>query len=160
MIKAVLLSLALVFTILKADSKIYFLPKDADVAKEQIIEMLKKADKKIDLAMYNLSYKSFINELIDASKRGVKINLFLEKEKAEKNDKINDELLKNGIKYKFLDSKNHLKLLMVDEEKTIFGSANYTKESFKENYEILYFSDKKKDIKQIKKIFEALEKNY
>ncbi len=147
-------------TTLNAKSEFFFLPKDAQVAKDKIVSLIEKSEKSIDIAMYNFSYKKFLKELEKASKRGVKVNLYLDKEKLDKNDKIHKFLDKSGIKYKVLPNKNHIKLALFDNKTAIFGSINYTKESFEDNFELLYLTNKDSDIKELVELFKSLEKDY
>ena len=152
--------LLFLITTLNAKSEFFFLPKDAQVAKDKIVSLIEKSEKSIDIAMYNFSYKKFLKELEKASKRGVKVNLYLDKEKLDKNDKIHKFLDKSGIKYKILPNKNHIKLALFDNKTAIFGSINYTKESFEDNFELLYLTNKDSDIKDLIELFKSLEKDY
>ncbi len=156
----ILLVLFLLFSTSFASSEIYFLPKEAKKSRDKIISLIDNSKSSIDLAMYNLSYKKLINSLIDASKRGVNVKIYLDKAKIKKSDKINKLIKKSGIEYKILEKKNHLKLLMVDKKIAIFGTANWTKESFGDNYELIFLTSKKNEIEKIKAIFSSLEKNY
>lgn len=156
----ILLVFLLIFTSTFASSEIYFLPKEAKQSRDKIITIIDDSKSSIDLAMYNLSYKKLINSLINASKRGVSVKIYLDKAKFKKSDKINKILKKSGIKYKILDKKNHLKLLLVDKKIAVFGTANWTKESFGDNYELIFLTSKKNEIEKIKTIFSSLEKNY
>ncbi|ADG93479.1 nuclease NucT [Arcobacter nitrofigilis DSM 7299] len=156
----IFLVLFLLFSSSFASSKIYFLPKDAKIASEKIVLLIDNAKSSIDISMYNLSYNKLIDSLKRASKRGVIISLYLDKSKFKKSDKINNLVKNNGIKYKVLEKKNHLKLALFDKSIAVFGSANWTKESFGDNLEIIYMTDEHKDINQINEIFNSLEKNY
>ncbi len=156
----IFLVLFLIFSSSFASSKIYFLPNDAKISSEKIISLIDNAKSSIDLSIYNLSYNKLISSLKEASKRGVKINLYLDKAKLKKSDKINKLIKNSSIKYKVLEKKNHLKLALFDKSIAVFGSANWTKESFGDNFEIIYMTDEHKDINQINEIFNSLEKNY
>lgn len=142
---------------LYAKDEIYFFPKDSKIVEEKLINYIKESKDSIDIAMYNLSYKKLLKELKKASKRGIFINLYLDKAKLKKSSKINKFLEETGIKYKILDKKNHLKLAMFDKKIAILGSLNWTKESFEENYEVIYITKNKDELKQIKNIFNELE---
>jgi len=159
MIKILLIFL-LLFSSVYPSSEIYFLPNDAKKSKNKIIDLIENSKSTIDIAMYNLSYKKLMNSLTNASKRGVNITIFLDKAKFKKSDKINKFLKKSGIRYKVLDKKNHLKLALFDKKLAVFGSANWTKESFNDNFELIYMTNEKDEIKKIKDIFSTLEKDY
>lgn len=154
----ILLSIFLVFSISYARNEIYFLPNDSDKIKDDLVQLIEKSKDRIDIAMYNFSYKKFIKALEKASKKGVMINLYLDKSKFKKSKEIHKLIENSGIKYKILEKKNHLKLAMFDDKTAVFGSSNWTKESFSENYEIIYLTDETKEINKIKEIFKALDK--
>jgi len=136
-----------------AIDEIYLLPKDTKKVQKQIVHLFDKSTKSIDIAMYNFKYKTFIKALKRASKRDIKINLYLDSNKA-KESKI------DFIKYKTFDKKLHIKAALFDNKTIVFGSANWKKESFDENLEVVYITDDKKIVKKFKKIFQELkEKN-
>lgn len=114
--------------------------------KSSILEEIKstKSGDKISMAMFYLSERDIINSLLDASQRGVEINLILDSNKdafaREKNGIPNrpvaNELIERSggkIKirwYNTLGEQFHSKLIMIQKnEKTIIflGSANLTK---------------------------------
>jgi len=159
-IKIIVLFLLFIFINLNAKSEFFFLPEDGEKAKDKIVTLIEKSKKTIDIAMYNFSYKKFLKELEKASKRGVQVNLYLDKEKFNKNDKIHNFLDRSGIKYKILSKKNHMKVALFDNKTAIFGSINYTKESFEDNFELIYLTTKDDDIDKLKELFLSLEKNY
>jgi len=156
----ILLVFLLFFSSVYPSSEIYFLPKEAKKSRNKIISLIDNANSSIDLAMYNLSYKKLIKSLTKASRRGVIINLYLDTAKVKKSDKINKLFKKSGIEYKILDKKNHLKLALFDKKLAVFGTANWTKESFSDNYELIFMTSEKNEIEKIKDIFLSLEKNY
>ena len=45
-------------------NEIYFLPKEADLVKDNILDLIKKSKNNISIAMYNFSYKKFAKELV------------------------------------------------------------------------------------------------
>ena len=136
-------------------NEIYFLPKEADLAKDNILRLIKKSKKSILIAMYNFSYKKFAKELVTSAKDGVKITIILDKSKVDKKDKIYKYLKSNGINVKIANKKMHLKIALFDENIAILGSTNWTKESFKDNYEVVLFT---RDKKVINKIQDSLNK--
>lgn len=122
------------------------LPKQNEEAKNKIIELISTSKESINISMYNFSYKKFAKELVDASKNGVKIKLILDKSKVEKDDKIYKFLKNNGIEIIIPKDKVHTKVAVFDDKTLLFGSLNWTKESFENNYEILLISNDKKII--------------
>ena len=143
----------LVFTIsINAIDKIYFLPTQAQEAKDDIIKLFQTSTASIDIAMYNFKHKKLIKELKKAKKRGVKINLYLDAKKAKKSKF-------NSNEYKTFDEKLHIKATLFDKKTLVFGSANWKKESFNGNIEVIYITDNKYLIDEFNNIFKKLN-NY
>lgn len=128
--------------------KIYFLPKDSKKAKDHIVKLLNNADKKIDIAIYNFSYEKFYKALKKASKKDVKITVFYGKTELKFTKKIKAKKTKRKL---------HTKLAIIDKNIVIFGSANWTKKSFKENYEVVHITDDKKTVKKYNDFFTQLK---
>jgi len=136
-------------------NEVYFLPKEADKTKENILNLIRNAKKSINIGMYNFSYKKFAKELVSSSENGIKITIVLDKSKISKNDKIYEYFKNNGINVKIANKKLHTKIAIFDEKIAFLGSINWTKESFKDNYEVVLFT---KDKKIINKMLDFLNK--
>lgn len=163
-LKIVLISLFLCSNIFAKQSQnstnnlneVYFLPKQSKDVKDKIISLIRDSKFSIEVAMYNFSYKKFAKELISASKKGVEITVIFDKSKVEKDDKIYKLLKKNGIKTIIPKNKLHTKIAVFDNKNFVLGSSNWTKESFKKNYEIILFTKDKKVIKEAKSFINSL----
>lgn len=133
---------------------IFVLPKDSKKLEDRLSYEILNAKKEIFIAMYNFSYKKIANDLIKASKNGVKITVLLDKSKVEEDDEIYKFLKSNDIKVVFDDSvkKMHLKNILIDDSSAMIGSMNFTKKSFKENLDIVYFSNDDVLISKLKEI--------
>ncbi len=129
--------------------EIYFLPKEANKAKEDIATILENANSSVDIAMYNFTYKKFAKILKKISKKDVDVTIIYGKSKLKFYKKI------NLIKTK---RKQHIKLAIIDDKFAIYGSANWKKESFGKNYEIINITDDKNKIKRFKEIFEEIKR--
>lgn len=132
------------------NSEIYLLPSQANIAKDEILDLIKNSNDEIIIAIYNFSYKKIQKELIKAAKRGVKVTVILDEEKNSKNNKFSKTLKNNSIIVKIPKEKMHLKLALFDQKYAILGSANWTKESFSENIEFILKTDEKKIIFKIR----------
>ena len=135
-------------------SQTFILPDDTTYLKEKIrYEILSSRDT-IFLAMYNFSYKSIAKDLIKASKNGVKVTVVLDKSKVEANDKIYNFLKEANIKVIIPnDSKKmHLKTMIFDDKLALIGSLNFTKKSFENNHDLVYFTKDRKIIQKLKDI--------
>jgi phosphatidylserine/phosphatidylglycerophosphate/cardiolipin synthase-like enzyme len=141
------------FTILNfslfAKDEVYFLPNQSKDVKNQIEYLIKNANRLIDIAMYNFSYKKFAKLLKKAKKRGVEVNIIYEK---------------SDIKLKSLDAiqhkdpkKLHTKLAIFDNKTVVFGSTNWTKKSFNENLEFVYITDNSKIVQKFITFFKRIK---
>ena len=128
--------------------KVYFLPKDAKDARQDIVSLIEKSEQKIDIAMYNFSYKKFAKALKKASKKGVDVTVIYGKTKLKFSKKI--KLIKTK-------RKQHIKLAIIDDKFAIYGSSNWTKESFSQNYELINITDDKQRLEEFKKLFKQLK---
>ncbi len=130
-------------------NEVYLLPKETEDAKNNILSLIKNSKKSISIGMYNFSYKKFAKQLVDSSKNGVNIKIILDKSKVKKDDKLYKYFKKNGINVKIADKKLHTKVAIFDEDIAVLGSINWTKESFKDNYELVLFTRDKRIINKM-----------
>jgi phosphatidylserine/phosphatidylglycerophosphate/cardiolipin synthase-like enzyme len=147
MFKIFLISIFMVLNLYA--NEVFILPKQGDEIKDKISDFIQSSKSEIQIAMYNFSYKKFAKDLVDASKKGVKITVFLDAKKVKEDSEIADFLKKNDIKVVLVKDKMHLKLAIFDSKLAIFGSVNWTKESFEENYELVYICEDKKTIENL-----------
>ena len=154
MFKIILISLFLVLNLYS--NEVYILPKQGEQIKGKISESITNAKSEILIAMYNFSYKKFAKDLVEASKNGVKITVFLDSKKVKEDSDISDYLKKNNIKVVLMKDKMHLKLAIIDSKVAIFGSTNWTKESFEENYELIYISEDEKTVETLSSFIKSL----
>ena len=154
MFKIVLVALFLVLNLYS--NEVYILPKQGEQIKDKISESITSAKSEILIAMYNFSYKKFAKDLVDASKNGVKITVFLDAKKVKEDSEVFEYLKKNNIKVVLVKDKMHLKVALIDSKVAIFGSTNWTKESFEENYELIYISEDEKTVKTLSSFIKSL----
>ncbi|PUE63870.1 phospholipase D-like domain-containing protein [Arcobacter caeni] len=154
MFKIFIISIFLVINIFA--NEVYILPKQGEQIKDKISESITNAKSEILIAMYNFSYKKFAKDLVEASKNGVKITVFLDSKKVKEDSDISDYLKKNNIKVVLMKDKMHLKLAIIDSKVAIFGSTNWTKESFEENYELIYISEDEKTVETLSSFIKSL----
>ena len=119
-----------------AYDNLYFLPDQADESKKEIIELIENAKDKIDIAMYNLSYKKFVKALKKAHKKGIEVTVIYDK---------SDLKIPEEFKIIKLKRKQHIKLAIIDDKVVIYGSANWTKDSFGKNYELVNITNDKEE---------------
>jgi phosphatidylserine/phosphatidylglycerophosphate/cardiolipin synthase-like enzyme len=148
MLKKLFFFLVLSTTIFAFD-KIYFLPNQAVKAKKEIISLLENAKESIAVAMYSLDEKDFTKALKKASKNGVRVSVVYGKSKLKFYKNI--ELIKPK-------RKQHIKLAIIDNKIAIFGSANWKKESFGDNYEIINITDDREKVQRFIEIMKQIKK--
>lgn len=108
--------------------KIYFSPQD-NALQNEIIPSIKNAKKSIYVSAFYLTEKNIINELINAKKRGIEVYIIVDALGAKNFSKLIIELRKNKIPtiVENWGGKNHEKTMMIDWEKLITGSSNFSK---------------------------------
>ncbi len=124
---------------------------------DTLINHIRAARQSIDIAVF--LFKSnhprsrpgmIIQELANASQRGVKVTVILERSKRDKN--LNKEnrktakfLEKNGVKvvYDSPSTTTHTKIVVVDRRYCFVGSHNFTQSAFKYNHELSLLVDSK-----------------
>lgn len=116
--------------------EVYFSPKGG--ASDAIIKVVGAARDEILIQAYTLTAKNIIDALVQAKRRGVKIEIILDFEHAELEGStvIFDN---NGIPV-FVDSehmRNHSKIMIIDRNTIITGSYDFTKEAETEHSENL-----------------------
>lgn len=158
------LKLKLLFTLfllavtLNANDTLFLLPKESKNAQEHIETLIKTAQKSIDVAMYNFELKDFAKALVKAQKNGVEVNVFLDAQKIKDKASEYDYLRKNGVRVFIIGKeKLHTKLAIFDKHTAVFGSSNWTKESFDENYEIIYVSKQQKVLEKLNTLIKELK---
>ncbi len=143
-----LLLLSLLNISLFSKETIYFMPNDANKAEKRIVKLLEDATTSINIAMYNFTHKKFYKAIKKAIKNDVEVTIIYSKTKLKFSKKI------NHIKTK---RKQHIKLAIIDDKYIIYGSANWKKESFGDNYEIISISNDKKKVQKFISIYKQLK---
>jgi len=123
---------------------VYFSPKGG--CTEAIIRELDKAKSNILVQAYSFTSADIAKALLNAYKRGVKVEVILDK--SQRTDKYSSAtfLYNSGILVK-IDSKHtiaHNKVMIIDGEIVVTGSFNFTKAAEESNAEnLLVIRDKK-----------------
>jgi len=148
MIKKLFLVLALSLSAVALD-KIYFLPKEAKEVKSEIIDLIENAKKSIDVVVYSFDDKKLVKALKKAAKDDIDVTVIYGKSKLKFYKKINLITTKR---------KQHIKLAIIDNSIAIYGSANWKKEAFGENYEIINITDDPKRVERFNEIIKEIKK--
>jgi phosphatidylserine/phosphatidylglycerophosphate/cardiolipin synthase-like enzyme len=116
--------------------EVFFSPQGG--ATDAIVKVLGVARKEILIQAYTITDSNIINALVQAKKRGVKVEVILDFEHAEVDGSI-FTFDNNGIPV-FVDAehlRNHDKVMIVDRTTVITGSFDFTREAETANIENL-----------------------
>lgn len=117
------------------EMELWLLPNEK-AGVHKMISLLRAAKKSIKVAMFTWTRKDYTEELIAAKKRGVKVDVVIDRYSGKgASGKIVKMLEKNGIPPKFNTGKGllHHKFAYIDDSILINGSANWTESAFKLN---------------------------
>jgi cardiolipin synthase len=131
------------FNVGEQEIELWFFPDDPLGAKK-LVELLRAAKKSIRIAMFTWTRIDLANEVIDAKNRGINVEVVIDRRcglgaGAQVVKRLND----GGVPVRLSqgDALLHHKLLIVDSQVLVNGSANWTKAAFTKNddcYMILY----------------------
>ena len=141
--KRIVFALLLSFTILAtaADIQVYFSPDGG--CTEAIVRELGKAKSTVLVQAYSFTSAPIAKALVDAEKRGVKIQVILDKRERREKYTEADFLLHAGVPT-WIDAKHaiaHNKVMVIDSHTILTGSFNFTKAAEENNAENLVVID-------------------
>lgn len=123
--------------------QIYFSPKGG--CTEAIVKEINTAKKTILLQAYSFTSAPIAKAIVDAHKRGVDVRVLLDKSQRTEKYSSADFVQHAGIAV-WIDAKHaiaHNKIIILDDETTITGSFNFTKNAEENNAEnLLIIRDK------------------
>lgn len=136
---------------------------------EVCLDVIRSARKQIDIAMYQILWtknngddpvRIILEELIRAQARGVRVRILVNKSFVDlrmqcRQDEVVRFLLGKGIWIKYCGSNEviHAKVLIVDGEKMVGGSANWTRRGLLKNVELNLMIDDSDFVGQIEAEF-------
>lgn len=116
--------------------ELWFLPDCHERAVNRIKGLIQSAKKTIHVAMFTFTRPDFADHLIEARKRGVDVQVYLDHQSSKgASAKIAEKLKKAGVSVCTNPGKGifHCKFLLIDNEILVNGSANWTKAAFTQN---------------------------
>lgn len=129
-----------------------------------IKEMIDEAKHQIKIAMFTLTHPMLLNALESAKTRGVDVEIYLDRTSSRGASKRAVTQLKGCGIHVFANvgaELLHHKMMLVDEESFVIGSANWTKSAFVKNQDFFLtmspMSDKNK--KTLCRIFHKIKRN-
>lgn len=116
--------------------KVLFSPQD-NIISNEIIPLIDSAKKYIYISIFFITHKEIQQSLINAHKRGVEIKIINDATNAHSKHTIHKALRTAGIKVKTENyaGKMHSKTMIIDNEISVIGSLNYTKNGNNKNDE-------------------------
>jgi phosphatidylserine/phosphatidylglycerophosphate/cardiolipin synthase-like enzyme len=135
--KTFLLALLLAVSIQAADIQVYFSPQGG--CTEAVVANLDKATNTVLVQAYSFTSAPIAKALVDAKKRGVKVQVILDKSQRTERYSSADFVQRAGIAT-FIDAKHaiaHNKIMVIDGETILTGSFNFTKAAEEKNAENL-----------------------
>jgi phosphatidylserine/phosphatidylglycerophosphate/cardiolipin synthase-like enzyme len=121
--------------------EIRFLPDDK-TAIGRLLDVIQKANSSIRVAMFTFTNKKLIQALVDAHRRGVKVDVVIDNDSARKTSlKAFQRLKREGVPTAISNRNGllHHKLMIVDDAIVATGSANWTEAAFTKNDDNLCF---------------------
>ena len=133
----ILFTLLLAVSVHAADIQVYFSPKGG--CTEAVVENLNKATNRVLVQAYSFTSVPIARALVDAQKRGVKVQAILDKSQRKEHYTEADFLLHAGVPT-YIDAKHaiaHNKIMVIDSRTILTGSFNFTKAAEENNAENL-----------------------
>ena len=133
---------------LNASTQVYFSPNGG--ATQAIIKEINDAKSEILVQAYSFTSSPIAKALVDANKRGVKVEAILDK--SQRKDSYTEATFLTNMKIPtYIDSKHaiaHNKIMVIDKATVITGSFNFTKAAENNNAENLLII-KSKDLAKL-----------
>lgn len=126
-----------------------------------IIENINKAEIFVDIDMYTFTDKEISQAVIEASERGVKIRIYLDRSQVEAKYSSSRLFVEKGLELR-ISSNNyimHNKFAVIDNKIVITGSYNWTASASTRNDENLLVIDDEEIIQRYQKQFKNLWEN-
>ena len=135
--KAILLSLLCALSVSAADIQVYFSPKGG--CTEAVVRELGKAKTNVIVQAYSFTSAPIAKALVEAHKRGVHVQVILDKSQRKEQYTEADFLVHADVPT-FIDAKHaiaHNKVMVIDSHTILTGSFNFTKAAEESNAENL-----------------------
>lgn len=143
-------------SLVHADTKVYFSPNGG--CQDAVVSEISKAQKTIDIAMYELTNRQISQELIKAKEKRVGIRVFLDQDEGNGRYSKARYLTDNGIDVRFYAGPGlmHNKFAVIDNRVLVTGSFNWTAAAERENQENLLTITDENAVKKYAQRFEML----
>lgn len=149
-------ALQLLFATLIFARTIFVMPEDGIKAEKELSKLIENARSEIVITIYNFTNNTLAKALKKAAKNGVKITLIVDEKslksgfdhaKAPELAKIKNIRVKTAVGNQAKNGNYfgimHLKLAIIDKQKVVHGSANWSNSAFNINNELMIIEDDK-----------------
>jgi len=122
----------------KAAIRVYFSPGGGGT--EAIVQELDRASREIKVQAYSFTSRPIAGALLNAHRRGVKVDVILDKSNAETTKYGTANFMTNRGIPTFIDDQHaiaHNKVMVIDQQTVITGSFNFTRAAEEKNAENL-----------------------
>jgi len=137
----------------------YYFARQTPNVDQQLIKVIDSGKSTLDIAIYSLTKKTIVDEIIKAKDRGINVEIITDKiESTSKSEKAQLKLLQADnipIKINSHSGLMHLKMTVADNTVTT-GSYNYTQAATNKNDEVLIIINDSKMAKEWKAEFETM----
>lgn len=126
------------FSVNDQSVEVWFLPDNPD-ASLKIKSLIRSAKKSLKVAMYTFTRADFAHELERAAKRGVQVEVIIDRSQCDGVCRKVEQLLKeSSLLVHSHDGRNlmHHKFMIIDDTTLVQGSANWTKAAFNKNEDL------------------------
>lgn len=142
--------------------KLWLLPDKTQKALEDLLHVIFQANEKIQIAMFTLTHPLLVDALIRMKLKGVDIQVIIDAQSGYGCSMQSIKRLKKANVSVFLSSSiqlMHHKMMWVDENILVTGSANWTKAAFEKNQDYYFILSPLTSDQRLfcKKLFQNLE---
>lgn len=155
------IKLIILFFILIAEVHAEELFIEPDMGRAPIINAISQAKKSIDLVMYGFTDNQLLSSLIQAKQKGITVRIILEKNPYRATDEntrtlnilaqYHIDVMQHKLPFKLI----HQKTLIIDDNKAIVMTFNFTHSSFKNERNFGLFVSKPEIVNEIESQFQA-----
>lgn len=139
-----------------SSATVHFSP--GDECRLRIARLLKTAKRSIDICVFTVTDDRLSNEILDAHRRGVRVRLLSDNDKAEDRGADVNRLEEAGLAVAVDATEHHMhhKFALFDNSTVVTGSYNWTRSAAKFNHENIVVSDDPQIVRPYQKKFEEL----
>lgn len=123
----------------------------------KIVGWLNESKKTLDICMYSFSHKLMYETVMNAYERGVCIRLIVDSDNVYTTWNMGAKGIAKKIKQNpSTENLMHHKFIIIDNNKVILGSSNWTTSAFRNNWENIFISNESKLVVPFQQEFQSL----